>query len=101
MLSLQALCEATGKNEASIKKAYEASGDLGVVAVGEQGRMRVVLLVADVGLTGYGTADRPRGVCTVMNDGVPGLGRCLMSVDLASCPQAHVARRRPCSPHRL
>ncbi len=56
MLSPQALCEATGKNEASIKKAYEASGDLGVVAVGERGRMWVVLLVAGVGLTaaGYG-----------------------------------------------
>jgi hypothetical protein len=34
-LALQALCEATGKNEASIKKAYESNGDLGVVAVGE------------------------------------------------------------------
>lgn len=34
-LCMQALCEATGKSEASIKKSYETHGDLGVVAVGE------------------------------------------------------------------
>ncbi|GFR47278.1 hypothetical protein Agub_g8965 [Astrephomene gubernaculifera] len=39
---IRALCEATGKNEASIKKAYEASGDLGVVAVGARSTQRTM-----------------------------------------------------------
>ncbi|GLI65526.1 hypothetical protein VaNZ11_009081 [Volvox africanus] len=39
---IKALCEATGKNEASVKKAYEASGDLGVVAVGARSTQRTM-----------------------------------------------------------
>ncbi|GIL75828.1 hypothetical protein Vretifemale_5549 [Volvox reticuliferus] len=39
---IKALCEATGKNEASIKKSYEASGDLGVVAVGARSTQRTM-----------------------------------------------------------
>ncbi|EFJ43817.1 ATP-dependent DNA ligase [Volvox carteri f. nagariensis] len=39
---IKALCEATGKNEAGIKKAYEASGDLGVVAVGARSTQRTM-----------------------------------------------------------
>lgn len=39
---IKALCEATGKNEASIKKAYEASGDLGVVAVGARSTQKTM-----------------------------------------------------------
>ncbi|KAG2493340.1 hypothetical protein HYH03_008474 [Edaphochlamys debaryana] len=39
---IKALCEATGKNEASIKKAYEGSGDLGVVAVGARSTQRTM-----------------------------------------------------------
>ncbi|KXZ56337.1 hypothetical protein GPECTOR_1g298 [Gonium pectorale] len=39
---IKALCEATGKNEASIKKAYETNGDLGVVAVGAKSTQRMM-----------------------------------------------------------
>lgn len=36
------MCEATGKNEASIKKSYEEHGDLGVVVVGARSTQRTM-----------------------------------------------------------
>eukprot|EP00198_Chlamydomonas_reinhardtii_P013554 XP_001702891.1 DNA ligase [Chlamydomonas reinhardtii] len=39
---IKAMCEATGKNEASIKKSYEEHGDLGVVVVGARSTQRTM-----------------------------------------------------------
>lgn len=40
--NLQALAAATGKNDAAIKKAYEESGDLGLVAVSSRGSQKTL-----------------------------------------------------------
>ncbi|KAG2440908.1 hypothetical protein HXX76_003761 [Chlamydomonas incerta] len=72
---IKAMCEATGKNEASIKKSYEEHGDLGVVAVGARSTQRTMfapppLTIASVlkafqniaQVTGTKSGDQKRGM---------------------------------------